>query len=334
MPRTLLLADDSQVIHGLVERGLAGQDIILIASREGSDAIEIARSLRPDIVLADVNLPGINGYEVCEALKQSPELRGVPIVLMTGAFDPYDPAKARAVGADDHITKPFEADILVECLRTQLSESDPNLRLDPLLTDDLQPPKEMTKKMAQSTAPTRIAHPDSSAPNQESRLEDDLDLLDVLPLPKDDLLEDEFEEGELIGDPFDNSSSIPSPAPPSIPSPAPPSIPSPAPASIPSPAPSLDEGFDFGAPISPLSADPEPPPVVEVPQAGPAPSARFRQEIHDSIEEVATEAFADYPETLVKTLVERFEAIAWEVIPRLAETLIQEEIRRMKNGDE
>ena len=310
MPRTLLLADDSQVIHGLVERGLAGQDIILIASREGSDAIEIARSLRPDIVLADVNLPGINGYEVCEALKQSPELRGVPIVLMTGAFDPYDPAKARAVGADDHITKPFETDILVECLRTQLSESDPNLRLDPLLTDDLQPPKEMTKKMAQSTAPTRIAHPDSSAPNQESRLEDDLDLLDVLPLPKDDLLEDEFEEGELIGDPFDNSSSIPSPAP------------------------SLDEGFDFGAPISPVSADPEPPPVVEVPQAGPAPSARFRQEIHDSIEEVATEAFADYPETLVKTLVERFEAIAWEVIPRLAETLIQEEIRRMKNGDE
>ncbi len=318
MPRTLLLADDSQVIHGLVERGLAGQDIILIASREGSDAIEIARSLRPDIVLADVNLPGINGYEVCEALKQSPELRGVPIVLMTGAFDPYDPAKARAVGADDHITKPFEADILVECLRTQLSESDPNLRLDPLLTDDLQPPKEMTKKMTQSTAPTRTAHPDSSAPNQESRLEDDLDLLDVLPLPKDDLLEDEFEEGELIGDPFDNSSSIPSPAPPSIPS----------------PAPSLDEGFDFGAPISPLSADPEPPQVVEVPQAGPAPSARFRQEIHDSIEEVATEAFADYPETLVKTLVERFEAIAWEVIPRLAETLIQEEIRRMKSGDE
>ncbi len=321
MPRTLLLADDSQVIHGLVERGLAGQDIILIASREGSDAIEIARSLRPDIVLADVNLPGINGYEVCEALKQSPELRGVPIVLMTGAFDPYDPAKARAVGADDHITKPFEADILVECLRTQLSESDPNLRLDPLLTDDLQPPKEMTKKMTQSTAPTRTAHPDSSAPNQESRLEDDLDLLDVLPLPKDDLLEDEFEEGELIGDPFDNSSSIPS----SIPS----STLSPAPST-----PSLDEGFDFGAPISPLSADPEPPQVVEVPQAGPAPSARFRQEIHDSIEEVATEAFADYPETLVKTLVERFEAIAWEVIPRLAETLIQEEIRRMKNGDE
>ena len=328
MPRTLLLADDSQVIHGLVERGLAGQDIILIASREGSDAIEIARSLRPDIVLADVNLPGINGYEVCEALKQSPELRGVPIVLMTGAFDPYDPAKARAVGADDHITKPFEADILVECLRTQLSESDPNLRLDPLLTDDLQPPKEMTKKMTQSTAPTRTAHPDSSAPNQESRLEDDLDLLDVLPLPKDDLLEDEFEEGELIGDPFDNSSSIPSSIPSSTLSPAPSTL-SPAPST-----PSLDEGFDFGAPISPLSADPEPPQVVEVPQAGPAPSARFRQEIHDSIEEVATEAFADYPETLVKTLVERFEAIAWEVIPRLAETLIQEEIRRMKNGDE
>ena len=328
MPRTLLLADDSQVIHGLVERGLAGQDIILIASREGSDAIEIARSLRPDIVLADVNLPGINGYEVCEALKQSPELRGVPIVLMTGAFDPYDPAKARAVGADDHITKPFEADILVECLRTQLSESDPNLRLDPLLTDDLQPPKEMTKKMAQSTAPTRTAHPDSSAPNQESRLEDDLDLLDVLPLPKDDLLEDEFEEGELIGDPFDNSSSIPSSIPSSTLSPAPSTL-SPAPST-----PSLDEGFDFGAPISPLSADPEPPQVVEVPQAGPAPSARFRQEIHDSIEEVATEAFADYPETLVKTLVERFEAIAWEVIPRLAETLIQEEIRRMKSGDE
>ena len=318
MPRTLLLADDSQVIHGLVERGLADQDIILIASRDGSDAIEIARSLRPDIVLADVNLPGINGYEVCEALKQSPELRGVPIVLMTGAFDPYDPVKARAVGADDHITKPFEADILVECLRTQLSESDPNLRLDPLLTDDLQPPKEMTKKMAQSTAPTRTAHPDSRAPNQESRLEDDLDLLDVLPLPKDDLLEDEFEEGELIGDPFDNSSSIPSPTPPSIPT----------------PAPTLDQGLGFWAPISPLSADPEPPRVVEVPQAGPAPSARFRQEIHDSIEEVASEAFADYPETLVKTLVERFEAIAWEVIPRLAETLIQEEIRRMKSGDE
>ncbi|MEZ4291602.1 MAG: response regulator [Myxococcota bacterium] len=66
------------------------------------------------MVLADVVMPGLSGYEVCEAIKREPALAHVPVLLLTGTFEAFDEARATQAGANGHITKPFEAQALVQ----------------------------------------------------------------------------------------------------------------------------------------------------------------------------------------------------------------------------
>ncbi len=123
MPKTLLLADDSVVIQKLVGLSFANEDVKLLTTDNGDDAISMARERRPDIVLADVVMPGRSGYEVCQAIKGDPALAHIPVILLTGTFEAFDEARARAVGSDGHITKPFEAQALVERVNTMLREA-------------------------------------------------------------------------------------------------------------------------------------------------------------------------------------------------------------------
>jgi CheY-like chemotaxis protein len=87
----------------------------------GDDAVIRAREILPDIVLADVVMPGKSGYDVCAALKEDPALSGVPVLLLTGTFETFDEDRAARVGADGHITKPFEAHALVELVNARLA---------------------------------------------------------------------------------------------------------------------------------------------------------------------------------------------------------------------
>ena len=66
------------------------------------------------LILADVFMPGKNGYELCSAVRQEPALRDVPVLLLTGTFEPFDENKARAAGADSWIAKPFESQALID----------------------------------------------------------------------------------------------------------------------------------------------------------------------------------------------------------------------------
>ena len=113
MSKTLLLADDSVVIQKLVGLSFANEDVEIVATDNGDDAIERAREVAPDIILADVVMPGMSGYEVCEAVKQDPTLCHIPVLLLTGTFEAFDENRARAAGANGQITKPFEAQALV-----------------------------------------------------------------------------------------------------------------------------------------------------------------------------------------------------------------------------
>ncbi len=114
MPKTLLLADDSVVIQKLVGLSFANEDIELVTTDNGDEALTRAREIIPDLVLADVVMPGKNGYEVCAAIKGDPQLAHVPVLLLTGTFEAFDEERARQVGSDGHITKPFEAQGLVD----------------------------------------------------------------------------------------------------------------------------------------------------------------------------------------------------------------------------
>ena len=114
MSKMLLLADDSVVIQKLVGLSFANENIEIISTDNGDDAVMMARELRPDVILADIVMPGLSGYEVCEAIKQDAGLAHTPVLLLTGTFEAFDEARAAAVGADGQITKPFEARALVE----------------------------------------------------------------------------------------------------------------------------------------------------------------------------------------------------------------------------
>src|SRR3979409_1924391 len=91
VPYTLLLADDSVTIQRVIELTFADEDVQVIAVSAGDQAIErLDSAAPPDIVLADIGMPGKNGYEVAQYMRQTPRLAHIPVVLLTGAFEPGD----------------------------------------------------------------------------------------------------------------------------------------------------------------------------------------------------------------------------------------------------
>ena len=121
MPAKLLLADDSVTIQRVIELTFADEDVQVVAVGDGRQAIERIKSDRPDIVLADVGMPERDGYEVSAFVKGDPQLAKIPVLLLTGAFEPIDDARARAVGCDGVLVKPFEPQMVISRVRDLLT---------------------------------------------------------------------------------------------------------------------------------------------------------------------------------------------------------------------
>jgi CheY-like chemotaxis protein len=107
--KKLLLADDSVTIQKVVDLTFADEGVTVLCVNNGKDAIDRIAEFGPDVVLADVFMPLMNGYEVCEYIKQNENLKHIPVMLLVGSFEPFDEAEARRVGADDTLTKPFQS---------------------------------------------------------------------------------------------------------------------------------------------------------------------------------------------------------------------------------
>ena len=118
MRRSILLADDSPTIQRLVKQTFVDADIDIVAVSNGDAAIKKLPEIRPQLVLADVYMPGRNGYEVCAFVRNEPQLSGIPVVLLVGAFDAFDAETATQAGASAHITKPFEPQALVDLVNS------------------------------------------------------------------------------------------------------------------------------------------------------------------------------------------------------------------------
>jgi CheY-like chemotaxis protein len=107
--RRLLLADDSVTIQKVVNLTFAEEGIEVITAGDGNSAMEKFVEFPPDLVMVDVNMPGFDGYKICEMIKQDEETRQIPVILLVGSFEPFDETEARRVGADDYLTKPFQS---------------------------------------------------------------------------------------------------------------------------------------------------------------------------------------------------------------------------------
>lgn len=120
MAATLLVADDSVTIQRVIELTFADEAVRVVSAGDGQAALQKIDAERPDIVLADVGMPRVDGYAVASHVKQTPALRHIPVVLLTGAFEPIDEDRARATGCDGILVKPFEPQVLVARVRELL----------------------------------------------------------------------------------------------------------------------------------------------------------------------------------------------------------------------
>lgn len=113
MARKLLLADDSITIQKVVELVLAEEGFDIKAANNGEEALAAIGQFSPDVVLADIDMPKMNGYQLCDKIKANPDTKGIPVILLAGAFEPLDEELAKNVGAEDYIIKPFESQELI-----------------------------------------------------------------------------------------------------------------------------------------------------------------------------------------------------------------------------
>jgi CheY-like chemotaxis protein len=123
VPYNLLLADDSVTIQRVIELTFADEDVTVVAVSDGDQAIERLEAAPPDIVLADIGMPGKNGYEVAMYMRRSPKLAHIPVVLLTGAFEPVDQARATDAGCDGVLAKPFEPQLVIGRVKELLAKA-------------------------------------------------------------------------------------------------------------------------------------------------------------------------------------------------------------------
>lgn len=121
----ILLADDSVTIQKVVELTFAETDYQVVTLGSGTELLARLAEEKPDLVLCDVVMPDISGYEVCQEIKSNPATLHIPVVLLTGTFEPFDRDRAVAAGCDAIVTKPFEARALIATVDELLAKALP-----------------------------------------------------------------------------------------------------------------------------------------------------------------------------------------------------------------
>jgi CheY-like chemotaxis protein len=123
MSKKILLADDSITIQKVIELTFSDEDFEVVTVGNGRLALEKLPEARPDIVLCDIIMPEKDGYEVCEQIKSSPATAHVPVLLLTGAFEPFDQERAARAGYDGSLAKPFEPETLIAKVKDLLARA-------------------------------------------------------------------------------------------------------------------------------------------------------------------------------------------------------------------
>ena len=123
MAKRILLADDSLTIQKVVELTFSDADYDLVCVPNGQRALEKVAESAPDLILADVVMPEKNGYEVCEAIKANPATAAIPVILLSGTFEPFDRDRAERLGCDAIVSKPFDSQQLLRQVEALLARA-------------------------------------------------------------------------------------------------------------------------------------------------------------------------------------------------------------------
>jgi len=119
--QTILIADDERPLAEAIAALLDGEGLQTVLAYDGDQALELARTLQPDLILLDVMMPGRSGIEVCATLKTSPATADIPVILITAKAEETDRMIGIAAGADDYLTKPFSPTELIALVNKALA---------------------------------------------------------------------------------------------------------------------------------------------------------------------------------------------------------------------
>jgi two-component system alkaline phosphatase synthesis response regulator PhoP len=119
----ILAVDDSATILEMIKAILVGEGYEVITASDGAEALETARSEKPDLILLDVMLPKLDGYRVCRLLKFDQNYKQIPIVMLTAKTEDAAMATGIRTGADQYLTKPVEPDVLLAAVRSELDRA-------------------------------------------------------------------------------------------------------------------------------------------------------------------------------------------------------------------
>ncbi len=315
MPVKILLADKSITIQKVIEMLFSGREYEVTCVSDGESALNEASRVVPDVILADGDLPRLDGYSFALRLKQKPVLAQTPVILMQSRDDVFDAARAKEAGIIDHIAKPFESQDLIGKVKKALTVAPPRL-------SDQAPAPPQPARAAAAEQPTKPSMPaDIFDIIREAPEAATIDMKPAAAPAQDETVFEvepvvEVEEPPLV---HDTERALP--------------VGAKAVEEIRSGL-GLTERAPQGAPeftsfdtleAATTGAREYMPPPRQEPQAATSP---FEQPA--TIQEGALKGIAE--ETIARMAREVLEKVAWEVIPDLAERLIQEEIRRLKAG--
>ena len=317
MAKTILLADDSVTIQKVVELTFMDEDYAVVAVSDGVAALEKIPEVDPDLVIADVHMPGADGYEVCRQTKASHP--SIPVLLLVGTFEQFDEARAKAAGADGHLKKPFDSQELLSQVESLISSSPP-VDADPQAGV---PTAEFP--LADFAPPPQAAPPPAADPFADEPAFGDLEP----PPPYDEALlelddtrptaarppEDSGEHFELVeADAGEELEPVAEPEP----------------VGLEAPPPGVPEAVAAEA-VAAEAADPE---AAAAEAATPAAAAEAEGEAaaasaNGALSGADVERIARRVAELVGEKMLR--EVAWEVVPDLAEVIIKERIRELES---
>jgi len=137
-PANILVIEDDYLVARTIERSLNGEEFHVTLTSRGEKGVYIARQNPPDLVILDIIMPDMDGYQVCRAMRSDPKLADVPILFLTAKIKPQDKIAGFKAGADDYLCKPFNLDELILRVqailrRTKWADEPKNNRLTPPL---------------------------------------------------------------------------------------------------------------------------------------------------------------------------------------------------------
>ena len=126
MPKEILIVDDEPSIVVPIQFLMEQQGYSVLVAENGEDALDVIYKYKPDLILLDIMLPRIDGYEVCEIVRLDPRYRDIKIIFLTAKGREVEIAKGLALGADAYITKPFSNTELIAKVKELLDNTNEN----------------------------------------------------------------------------------------------------------------------------------------------------------------------------------------------------------------